>query len=148
MYSKVLVAGWADMDFNAHMGGAAYLLKCIDARMMYFAEHGFPMGEFARLRLGPVSMKDELEYFREVSLLDEITVTVGLSGLSADGSRWRLRQDVLRPDGKLSARVTSTGGWMDLSARKLVAPPDVVWGVFNKELATDDFEELPTSLKA
>ena len=41
MYSKTLVTGWGDMDFNAHMGAAAYLVKCFDVRMMYFAENGY-----------------------------------------------------------------------------------------------------------
>lgn len=147
MYSKTVVAGWGDMDFNAHMGAAAYLLKCFDIRMMFFAENGFPMGEFARLRLGPVGMKDELEYFREVGLLDEIVVTLSVAGLSADGSRWRLRQEVQRPDGKVCARVTSNGGWMDLAARKLVAPPEALRVLFRKTLATEDFVELPSSVK-
>ncbi len=73
------------------MGAPAYLAKCFDVRMMYFAENGYPMGEFARLRLGPVGMKDELEYFREVGLLEEITVTLAVTGMAADGSRWRIR---------------------------------------------------------
>jgi acyl-CoA thioester hydrolase len=146
MYSKMLVAGWSDMDFNAHMGAPAYLAKCFDARMMYFAENGYPMGEFARLRLGPVGMKDELEYFREVGLLEEITVTLSVTGMAADGSRWRIRQEVLRRDGKPCARVTSTGGWMDLAARKLTAPPEDLLALFKREMAADDFVELPSSL--
>jgi acyl-CoA thioester hydrolase len=147
MYSKTLVAGWSDMDFNAHMGAPAYLTKCFDVRMMYFAENGYPMGEFARLRLGPVGMKDELEYFREVGLLEEITVTLSVTGMAADGSRWRIRQEVLRRDGKPCARVTSTGGWMDLAARKLAAPPEALLALFKRDMAADDFVELPSSLQ-
>ncbi len=148
MYSQTLVAGWGDMDFNAHMGAAAYLMKCFDVRMMFFAEHGYPMGEFARLRVGPVSMKDELEYFREVGLLDPIVVTLQAAGLSADGSRWCLRQEVQRPDGKLCARLTSVGGWMDLAARKLMAPPPALQALFDPAHRTEDFVELPSSLRA
>lgn len=33
-----------------------------------------------------------------------------------------LRKEILHLDGTLCARVTSTGGWLDLAARKLVAP--------------------------
>jgi acyl-CoA thioester hydrolase len=146
MYSKALIAGWADMDFNAHMGAAAYLMKCFDVRMMFFAEKGFPMGEFAKLRIGPIGMKDEVEYFREVGLLDSIVVTLQVAGLSKDGSRWRLRQEILRDD-KLCARLTSVGGWMDLSARKLIAPPEALQTLFSPQLKTDDFSELPSSLK-
>jgi hypothetical protein len=55
-------AGWADMDANAHMGNFAYLNKCVDARMGFFAQHGFPVTEFATRRIGPVVRRDELEY--------------------------------------------------------------------------------------
>jgi hypothetical protein len=81
------------------------------------------MSEFMRLNIGPVVMKDEIGYVKEVLLLEEITVTLSLAGLAEDGSRWILRSDIIRPDGKLAARVNSTGGWLDLGARKLIAPP-------------------------
>src|SRR5574341_115450 len=123
MYKKTLQAGWGDMDFNSHMGNTAYLDKAADVRMMFFSEHGFSMSEFVRLRLGPVVQKDELEYFREVNLLEELTITFDLAGLSEDGSRWILRNEFFRSDGKLVARVNSAGGWLDLSLRKLVAAP-------------------------
>ena len=42
------VAGWADMDANAHMANFAYLNKCVDARMSFFKQHGFPVTEFAK----------------------------------------------------------------------------------------------------
>jgi len=63
MYTKKLYAGWADMDFNSHMKNTAYLDKTADVRQMFLIEHGFPMEEFVRLRIGPVVMKDEVEYF-------------------------------------------------------------------------------------
>jgi acyl-CoA thioester hydrolase len=64
MFERRLVAGWGDMDFNSHMRNTAFLDKAADVRMMFFAESGFPMDEFIRLRLGPVITKDELEYYR------------------------------------------------------------------------------------
>ena len=79
MYTKTLYAGWGDMDFNSHMKNTAYLDKSADVRMMFFAESGFPVGEFSRLRLGPVVMKDEVEYQREVGLLQEVTVTLAMA---------------------------------------------------------------------
>jgi acyl-CoA thioester hydrolase len=90
---------------------------------MYFAGNGYPMGEFARLRLGPVGMKDELEYFSQVGLLDTIVVTMSVAGMSTDSSCCRLRQKVLRSDGQVCARLMSSGGWTDLAVCKLVAPP-------------------------
>jgi acyl-CoA thioesterase FadM len=71
MFERRVVAGWSDMDFNSHMRNTAYLDKSADVRMMYFSENGFSMQDFMRLRLGPVIMRDELEYYREVSLLED-----------------------------------------------------------------------------
>lgn len=53
MYRKTLYAGWRDMDFNSHMRNTAYLDKAADVRQMFLIEHGFPVEEFARRRIGP-----------------------------------------------------------------------------------------------
>lgn len=147
MYSKKMFAGWGDMDFNSHMKNTAYLDKSADVRMLFFAENGFPVSEFSRLKIGPVILKDEVEYQKEVSLLQEITVTLAIAGLSEDGSRFILRNEILRPDGRLSARVTSTGGWLDLTARKLAAPPENLLVALKSLPRTDDFVTLTSSLR-
>ena len=148
MYTKTLYAGWADMDFNAHMKNTAYLDKAADVRQMFLIENGFPVEEFSRLRIGPVMMKDEVEYFSEVRLQQEIKVTYALAGHALDGSRFLLRHEIFRPDGKLSARVTSAGGWLNLDERKLVAPPPKLLAVMNLLEKTSDFIVLPSSIKA
>lgn len=147
MYEKKLMAGWGDMDFNAHMRNTAYLDKAADVRMLFFAENGFSMGEFTRLRLGPVVMKDEIEYFKEANLLDQLTVSLAMIGLSEDGSRFRLCNEFHRPDGKLAARVTSTGGWLDLAVRKLTVPPPALLAALRTLAEGSDMQVLPSSLK-
>jgi acyl-CoA thioester hydrolase len=147
MYTKTLYAGWADMDFNSHMRNTAYLNKAADVRQMFLMEHGFPVEEFMRLRIGPVVMKDELEYFKEVGLQQKIDVNYALAGHSMDGSRFLLRHEIFRPAGKLAARVTSAGGWLDLNARKLIAPPPALLDAMNLLDRTSDFVELPSSVR-
>jgi acyl-CoA thioester hydrolase len=129
------------------MRNTAYLDKAADVRQMFLIEHGFPVAEFVRLRIGPVVMKDEVEYFKEVGLQQQITVTYALAGHSDDGSRFLLRHEVFRPDGKLSARVTSAGGWLDLNERRLVTPPPALLAAMNLLDRTPDFLVLPTSIK-
>jgi acyl-CoA thioester hydrolase len=146
MYTKKLYAGWADMDFNSHMKNTAYLDKTADVRQMFLIEHGFPMEEFLRLRVGPVVMKDEMEYFREVGLQQEITVTYALGGHAPDGSRFLVRHEIFRADGKLAARVASTGGWLNLDERKLIVPPPALLAAMNHLEKTDDFIVLPSSV--
>ena len=147
MFERKLIAGWGDMDFNSHMRNTAYLDKSADVRMMFFSENGFPMAEFHRLRMGPVIVRDELDYYREVGLLEEVRVTLELAELSADGSRFLMQNTFYRPDGKLVARVRSKGGWLDLNARKLVAPPDKLLAAMRRAPRSEDFHEVPSSLK-
>jgi acyl-CoA thioester hydrolase len=115
--------------------------------MMFFAENGFAIEAFSRLRVGPVVMKDEIEYHREIALLEPIRVTLALAGLAEDGSRFRLRNCFYLTGEALSARVTSDGGWMDLERRRLVAPPAALLTVLRILPRTDDFEVLATSLR-
>jgi len=142
-FARKFIAGWGDMDFNAHMRNTAFLDRSADVRMMFFAEQGFPMSEFVRLRIGPVVMQDVVDYRREVGLLEEIEVAVTLAGLSADGSRFVIRNEIRRPEGKLCATVSSSCGWLDLAARKLVVPPPPLLGVLRAMPRAGDFAELP-----
>jgi acyl-CoA thioester hydrolase len=147
-YVHKLTASWADMDFNAHMANTAYLNRAVDARMAFFTENGLSLSELMRLRISWVMMKDEVEYRREIKWMEEISITVALAGLAPDGSRFKVRNDFLRADGQLAARVTSTGGFLDLDARKLVAPPIEVLTTYQAMPRADDYEALPSSFKA
>ena len=147
MFEKRLFAGWGDMDFNSHMRNTAFLDKAADVRMMFFSENGFPADEFGRLRIGPVVRKDEIEYFREIRLLEELRVTLAMAGHADDGSHFTIRNEFWRGDQKLAARVTSTGGWLDLSLRKLVLPPEPLLAAMRSLARTEDFQVLPSSIK-
>lgn len=74
VFEKQLVAGWGDMDFNSHMRNTSFLDKSADIRMMFFSENGFPMEEFIRRKIGPVIRKEEIEYFKVVTLLYKVTI--------------------------------------------------------------------------
>lgn len=147
-FAYATIAGWADMDANGHMANFAYLNKCVDARMGYFSHAGLSVAEFARRRIGPVVRRDEVEYLREIRLHEPITVTLALAGLAPDGSRFRLVNEILKEGGRLAARVVSEGGWMDLAARKLIAPPPDVLGALRAMPRAAGFEQLPSSIRA
>jgi len=135
------------MDFNSHMRNTAFLDKSADVRMMFFSENGFPIDEFIRRKIGPVVMKDEIEYFKEIRLLEELRVTLTIAGLAEDGSRFLLRNEFLRSNETLAARVTSAGGWLDLAIRKLVAPPEALLTALRSLPRTDDFQTLSSSIR-
>jgi acyl-CoA thioester hydrolase len=146
-FERSFHVAWAHLDANGHMANTAYLDVAVDVRMMYFASKGFAVSEFARLRIGPVVRRDEVDYYRELHLLQPIRVSFALAGISDDASRFRIRNEIHRDDGQLAARVTSLGGWFDLDARKLVAPPEPLAHALRALDQTEDFEKLESSLR-
>lgn len=141
-FERQMLATWADMDFNGHMRNTAFLDKSADLRFMYFSSFGLTIHAFMRLAIGPVVQKDEVEYFREFRLLEAMRVTISAAGLSDDGARFAIRNEFFRDDGGLAARVTSVGCWLDLRARKLVAPPPVIRDALQQLPRIESFQVL------
>lgn len=146
-FERTFHVAWAHLDANGHMANTAYLDIVVDVRFAYFASKGFPPDEFHRRRIGPVVRRDEVDYHRELRLLDAIRVNVLLAGLSEDASRFRLVNEIRREDGELAARVTSLGGWFDLAARKLVAPPTELAEALRALERTAEFAKLDSSVR-
>ena len=80
--------------------------------------------------------------------MEEVDITFSLAGLAPDGSRFKVRNEVRRTNGDLAASVTSTGGFMDLDARKLVAPPAAILAAYLSLPRTEDYVDLPSSIRA
>jgi acyl-CoA thioester hydrolase len=146
-FERTFHVGWAHLDANGHMANVAFLDVAVDVRFMYFTSRGFPPEQWAKLRLGPVVRRDEVDYHRELRMLQPFTVNILLAGLSDDCSRFRLRNEVRREDGELAARITSLGGFLDLAARKLVAPPPGLADALRALDRSDDFATLDSSVK-
>jgi acyl-CoA thioester hydrolase len=141
-FAKQFLAGWRCMDFNAHMANTAYLDMAADVRFAFLAEHGLPASEFRRLGVGPVVRRDEIEYFREIGLHASVTVTYAIAGLSDDGARWIVENEFFSENAVRCATLRSTGGWLDLRARKLVAPPPELRAIIQHAPRTPDFRVL------
>ena len=135
--------GWSGLDANHHMGNNSYLDRAHDTRMLFFAQKGFTMARFAAERFGPVVVRDELVYRKELRLLDEFTVDFELAGLSADGVRFRVRNTFRNVASEVAAAVTSEGVWFDLERRRPRAPPPELDGLMRALRRTDDFAEIP-----
>lgn len=138
---------WSDLDANRHLRNTVFSEYATHTRFRMLEAHGFTQADFERERFGPVMFREEIRYRREVLFGDEVTVNVLIAGLSADGSHWRVRQEVKRENGKDAAVLTIDGAWIHLDARKLVAPAPAVLQILQSLPRTIDFEELRTVLK-
>ena len=147
VFEKHFEAGWRDVDPNGHVANTAYLEYAVDTRVAFFDSCGFPPQNFLLQGFGPVIKSDHVDYFREVLMLEKLTVTMENGGFSEDGSRFRVINNIYKPDRILAARVTSIGGWLDLKERKLVEPPATIITAWRSLTKTEDFEVLNSSIK-
>jgi acyl-CoA thioester hydrolase len=144
VFSIQLFARWSDMDFNQHMGNAAYLGASGDCRMRFLADRGFAASELARRRIGPVVLEDRLTYKKELALLEGFRVELVMAALSSDARRMKLRNTFHRDrDGALVATVESVVLWLDLEARRPVAPPEDLAAIWIALARAADFEWYP-----
>jgi len=142
-YARQFLVGWRMMDFNGHLANTAYLDLAADVRVAFFAEHGFSPAEFRRIALGPVVRKDEVEYFKEINLHETVTVTYAALAMSPDAARFKLENEIFNAAGERAAVVRSTGGWLDLRARKLVLPPPPLADAMRLVPRAPGFVDLP-----
>jgi acyl-CoA thioester hydrolase len=146
-FEETLHVSWNHLDANGHMANTAYLDMAVDVRFLYFTSCGFSPAEFMATGIGPVVRRDEVDYFRELRMLQPVRVSLLLAGLSDDASRFRLVNEFRREDGELCARLTSQGGWLDIKARKLVAPPEKLADALRGLEHTEDFQRLDSSIR-
>jgi acyl-CoA thioester hydrolase len=117
--------GWAAVDANAHMRSTAFLDAVNDARMHFFFDHGWPVDRFVLERIGPVLLRETIEYRHELRFGDFAAVDMSLVEQTPTGERFTLHNVMRRTsDDIVAATVTSTIGWIDLDRRRLTRRPD------------------------
>jgi acyl-CoA thioester hydrolase len=112
--------------------------------MHFFSQNGFTVSRFASERFGPVVIRDELVYRKELKLMEEFRVDLEVGGLSRDGVRFRVRNTFRNAAGEVSAIVTSDGVWFDLDSRKPRLPPQDLDNLMRALKHTQDFSEIAT----
>jgi acyl-CoA thioester hydrolase len=146
-YSKSFVVRWADCDANGHMRNTAYSEYAIDVRIAFLAEHGFGFDQFVASGFGPVLLREEIDYLRELKMTETVVVDFKQLGVSADGSRFRLQHDFTKENGKPAARIVLDGGWMDMRIRRLAAPPEALARAFAQAPRAEGYAELSSKKK-
>jgi acyl-CoA thioester hydrolase len=134
--------GWGDIDGNGHMANTAFLDRAADTRVLFFAERGFPAARFLTERVGPVIVRDELVYRRELRLLDEFTVDLEALGVSSDGSRFEISNTFRASTAEVAAVITSEGVWFDLDQRRPRMPPPDLDAVQRQMPRSERFREI------
>jgi acyl-CoA thioester hydrolase len=137
---------WADFDANAHMIHTSYAELCSMIRIRYLDESGLSFSNMHELGVGPVLFKEETVYLREIKMSDAVEVSIEIKGLSENGDRWKIQQEIIR-NGEVAGIHNVHGAWIDLKKRKLTASPIAAKAAFENLSKTDDFEILPMNKK-
>jgi acyl-CoA thioester hydrolase len=143
-FEKHFEVRWSDCDANGHLRNTGYSEYCIETRMSFLASHGYPHEWFASRGVGPVILREELDYLHEVHLGDTVVVDFVALGLSPDGARFRVAHDLRKQGGKQVARVVLLGGWLDLRRRRLSPPPDELRRLLETAPRAEGYAELPS----
>ncbi|MBN1649717.1 MAG: thioesterase family protein [Bacteroidales bacterium] len=141
-YSKNFEVIWADMDPNRHMRHTAYNDYAAQVRVSFMVDNGLSLEEMEKLQLGPVLFKEETVFLSEIRMGEKIKVDIQIAGLSNDGDRWKMVHHIYKSNGKLSAIITVEGAWIDMTQRKLKAPPAKLSANFNELPKTKDYQEI------
>ncbi len=141
-YSGTYEIRWSDLDANGHVNYAAYIDAAGDLRYRFFTEHEFPPERFEQLGIGPIYTAIHARFLREVRMGETITITYSLSGLSPQGTRWKVHHGVLKSNRKKAVSIDLEGAILDLATRKPVPPTLELLQTFNLIPRSTDFEIL------
>ena len=108
----------------------------------FFNANGYTLTEFFGAGLGPVVLKDEIEYKREVRLAENLTVTNELAGISEDKTRFIFRNQFIKENGKVACKISSLVAFFDLATRKMISPPENLMKAILSLPRSEDFSTI------
>lgn len=145
---------WNDLDANRHLSNSSYVQYATQTRMAFMQKHKMGLAELNRWGIGAVILNENLSFFQEIYLNQEVVVSLELSGLAEDGSIYQFLHHFYLPDGTHCATSEVFGVWIDTMLRKATTPPDDILEVFNqyktektKVLTKADIKNLPFQIQ-
>ncbi|GAA1084754.1 MULTISPECIES: acyl-CoA thioesterase [Kitasatospora] len=113
----ITVRGY-ETDSQGHLNQSVYLQYAEHARWCYLEHAGIRQADLLAKGVGPVVLETTVRYRRELRAGEEVAVSCRF--VWGDGKTFGVEQTVVKADGTLAAEVTGVGGFLDLTARRLV----------------------------
>jgi acyl-CoA thioester hydrolase len=115
---------WADIDPNFHVLHSKYYDYCANARMQVLQKNGVTMQAIQQYNIGPILLREECVFKRELKFGDEIEIRISLKSTDETYTRWSFINEIWKNGDTLAAVITVDGAWMDTIKRKISAPPE------------------------
>lgn len=117
---RIAVRGY-EVDPRGHLNQAVYVQYAEHVRWELLAAAGISHDALLEAGIGPVVLETTIRYLAELRVGNQVDVSCEF--VWAGGKTFQVRQEFVRPDGTRAAELTSVGGILDLSRRRLVEEP-------------------------
>ncbi len=124
-FSKHFTVRNYEIDQNGHLNGAVYVQWADHVRSECSKAAGVSLDYLVSSGVGPVNLETTIRFHRELRVGAEVDVSCRFEW--TDGKTMRVLQEFRLEDGTLAAELTSVGGLLDLSTRRLVDKPSEHW---------------------
>lgn len=128
---KQISLRWSDLDPNFHLRHSVYYDFGATMRVEFLYEYGITPAFMQKHLLGPIILREECVFRREIASGEEITIDMKVNHARRDFSRWSVSHRIMKKDNVLGAEITVDGAWINTSLRKLAIPPQEVIDAFN-----------------
>jgi len=132
---------WSDLDPNQHLANSGYMNFMSATRMKHMVSQGVNYSDLKKWNIGPVVLREEIHYFKEVFPGKPVYVSHEVSGISDDGTFYKVRHNFYNHKGENFARGVMTGTWINLNTRK-ITPPNTE--IIEKLMSKDRCEDFVT----
>ena len=146
-FSRTYAIKWADLDTNGHLRYSVYVDFAVDTQFRSIEGHGFTPKRLMELGFGPVILRMETRYQREVTFDETVTDSLKITGMSPDGARWKSRHDITKSNGDMAAIIKLEGVWVDMHTKQAIAPPPDLLQILNSLPRTESFETLRSFIR-
>jgi acyl-CoA thioester hydrolase len=110
------------LDTFGHVNNATYLALYEEARWDLVTKNGYGLKEVHRLGQGPIILEANIKFMAELRLREKIRITCEM--IEYKGKIGKLKQQMLKDDGKVASELIMVFGLFDLKERKLIEPTD------------------------
>lgn len=142
-YSKNLEIRWADLDPNFHVLHSKYYDFGAYCRMSFFAEHGITPELLQQHHIGPIILREECFFRKEIRFGDIITINLEISKASGGYRKWTFSHELYKNGDIPVATIVLDGAWLDTLTRRMAIPPPEFTACFDSMPRSSGFVLIP-----
>jgi acyl-CoA thioester hydrolase len=141
-YFKMFEIRWNDLDVNRHLANISYMQYTVHTRMSFLIENGINQNYLKEQNIGPVIIKEEFNYLKEIHGDHIAYCDVELLGHSEDYRFAQFSHSIYNQEKEISAYSIVSFAWIDLNTRKIIKPDSKILSMLNSLAKSEQFRIL------